>query len=238
VLPVLHLNGSIYPPTRSLLARIAPGAGASDCVGYGWNPAVRRGHDPRRCTQGDGRGDGYAVSQILAIRQRPAVAVRRAGRPWPMIVLRSPKGWTGPSELHGKRTGGLLALAPGGELPAPNKDPEQLQMLETWLRKLRPDELLMPGALWIAELQALSAQRAPGGMDRPACPMAAACAAAAPATIGGPMRWRWSTPARSEHENTYPLGELQATPSSAIPDGMRVFRPLMKPPSNRLHGDL
>ena len=83
-------------------------------------------------------------TQIRAIQQAGAQRRHAPSVPrWPMIVLRSPKGWTGPKEVDGKKTEGILALAPGA-VRRWNK-PEHLRLLEDWMRSYRPEELFDDG---------------------------------------------------------------------------------------------
>jgi xylulose-5-phosphate/fructose-6-phosphate phosphoketolase len=111
VLPVLHLNGyKINNPT--ILARISHEELDALFRGYGWTPHFVEGDDPADDAPADGGDAGACVQDIRAI-QRGAQAARRRAPRWPMIVLRSPKGWTGPKRSDGQDGRGLLALAPG-----------------------------------------------------------------------------------------------------------------------------
>jgi phosphoketolase len=111
VLPVLHLNGyKIANPT--LLARIPKQELDSLMVGYGWQPLFVEGHEPMAMHRAMAAAMDQAVARIREIQaecRRSGVAVRR---PWPMIVLRSPKGRTAPATVHGHRVEGLWH--PGG----------------------------------------------------------------------------------------------------------------------------
>jgi xylulose-5-phosphate/fructose-6-phosphate phosphoketolase len=231
VLPVLHLNGyKIANPT--ILARISHQELDNLVRGYGWNPLFVEGHEPEAMHRAMAAAMDQAVAQILAIRQQARSSSGEAIRPaWPMIVLRSPKGWTGPAELHGKKLEGFWR-AHQVPLPAPNKDPEQLQMLESWLRSYRPEELFDEGGTLIPELRALS----PSGPRR---------MGSSPHANGGLLRRKLrlppietyavavDQPGEIEHENTYPLGELLRDTIERNPDSMRVFGP-DETASNRL----
>ncbi|MCP9826260.1 phosphoketolase [Synechococcus sp. EJ6-Ellesmere] len=230
VLPVLHLNGyKIANPT--LLARIPREELASLMRGYGWEPLFVEGHEPMAMHRAMASAMVEAVARILQIRaeaRRSGEAVRPA---WPMIVLRSPKGWTGPAELHGKKLEGFWR-SHQVPLPAPNKDPEQLAMLEAWLRSYRPEELFDADGTLRSELQALSPQgprrmgsspHANGGLLRRKLRLPPIESYAVPV----------ERPGQSEHENTAPLGALLRDIIGTNPDSMRVFGP-DETASNRL----
>jgi xylulose-5-phosphate/fructose-6-phosphate phosphoketolase len=230
VLPVLHLNGyKIANPT--LLARIPREELASLMRGYGWEPIFVEGSDPMSMHRAMAAAMDQAVGRILEIRaegRRSGEAVRPA---WPMIVLRSPKGWTGPKALGERKLEGYWR-AHQVPLPAPKKDPEQLGMLEDWMKSYRPWELFDAAGTLIPELQALS----PAGPRR---------MASNPHGNGGVLRRKLHLPAIShyavpveapgsvEEENTYPLGELLRDTIAANPHSMRVFGP-DETSSNRL----
>jgi xylulose-5-phosphate/fructose-6-phosphate phosphoketolase len=230
VLPVLHLNGyKIANPT--ILARISHQELENLMRGYGWNPLFVEGHEPEAMHQAMAAAMDQAVAQILAIRQQ-ARSSGEATRPaWPMIVLRSPKGWTGPAELNGKQLEDFWR-SHQVPLPAPNKDPDQLRMLESWLRSYRPEELFDANGTLIPELQALS----PTGPRR---------MGSSPHANGGLLRRKLrlppietyavtvNSPGQIEHENTYPLGCLLRDTIERNPDSMRVFGP-DETASNRL----
>ncbi|WP_372721996.1 phosphoketolase [Immundisolibacter sp.] len=159
VLPILHLNGyKIANP--ALLARVPRAELESLFVGYGYRPYFVEGDDPAVMHQAMAATLDAVVSEIRAIQQR-ARAGGVSERPcWPMIVLRTPKGWTGPKEVDGKKTEGSWRShqVPFGDL----KNPEHLRLLEQWLRSYRPQELFDPLGAPIRELVAL----APIGMRR------------------------------------------------------------------------
>ena len=230
VLPVLHLNGyKIANPT--ILARISREELENLMRGYGWNPLFVEGHEPEAMHQAMAAAMDQAIAQILAIRDQ-ARSTGEATRPaWPMIVLRSPKGWTGPAELNGKQLEDFWR-SHQVPLPAPNKDPDQLRMLESWLRSYRPEELFDANGTLIPELRALS----PTGPRR---------MGSSPHANGGLLRRKLrlppietyavavDQPGQIEHENTYPLGELLRDTIERNPDSMRVFGP-DETASNRL----
>ena len=138
VLPILHLNGyKIANPT--VLARIGDEQLDHLMRGYGYDPYLVEGDDPAEVHQALAATLDRALERIDAIQ----VAARggRVERPrWPMIVLRTPKGWTGPAEVGGLPVEGTWR-AHQVPLAKPRTDPEQLRQLDEWLRSYRPDEL-------------------------------------------------------------------------------------------------
>ncbi|MFD4209313.1 phosphoketolase [Micromonospora tulbaghiae] len=139
VLPILHLNGyKIANPT--VLDRI-PGEDLRDMMrGFGYEPYVVEGDDPATVHQLLAATLDRAVDEIAAI-QRRARSGEHVERPrWPMIVLRTPKGWTGPSRVDGKQVEGTFRAhqVPISEV---RDNPEHLAELERWLRSYRPEEL-------------------------------------------------------------------------------------------------
>ncbi|MDO0929319.1 phosphoketolase family protein [Streptomyces sp. TG1A-8] len=139
VLPVLHLNGyKIANP--AVLARI-PRAELDDLLrGYGHDPLHVTGEDPAVVHRAMARAMDTALDRIAAF-QRAARQDGVTGRPrWPVIVLRTPKGWTGPAEVDGLPVEGTWR-AHQVPLAAVRDNPEHLRQLETWLRSYRPEEL-------------------------------------------------------------------------------------------------
>ena len=143
VLPILHLNGyKIAGPT--VLARIPEGELVALFEGYGWQPLVVTGgfdgEDPAVVHQRLAGALDAALDRISAIQRtaREEGTVRRPA--WPMLVLRTPKGWTGPKEVDGLPVEGTWRShqVPLSEV---RDDPEHLRQLDEWLRSYRPDEL-------------------------------------------------------------------------------------------------
>ncbi|WP_457814384.1 phosphoketolase family protein (plasmid) [Sinorhizobium meliloti] len=139
VLPILHLNGyKIANPT--VLARISHDELEALFMGYGYEPLFVEGADPRQMHQLMASALDKAHGKIAEI-QRQARSRGFSDRPaWPMIIFRSPKGWTGPREVDGKKTEGTwrshqVPLAKLAEVPA------HLGILEEWLKSYRPWEL-------------------------------------------------------------------------------------------------
>ncbi len=139
VLPILHLNGyKIANPT--VLARIPPQELQRLFEGYGYRPLVVEGNEPHVVHQLVAAALDEAMNEIQEI-QRGARAGGSAGRPrWPMIVLRTPKGWTGPQVVDGVHIEGTYRAH---QVPLSNvrESAEHLARLATWMRSYRPDEL-------------------------------------------------------------------------------------------------
>jgi len=153
VLPILHLNGfKIANPT--VLARIESEELASLLRGYGHAPIVVEGDDPALMHQAMAAALDRATTEIRAI-QTAARSGRSEGRPrWPMIVLRSPKGWTGPKFVDGLKTEGSWR---SHQVPiADMAQPGHLQALETWMRSYRPEELFDDAGRLRPEIAALA----------------------------------------------------------------------------------
>jgi xylulose-5-phosphate/fructose-6-phosphate phosphoketolase len=132
VLPVLHLNGfKIANPT--VLARIPHDELAALLEGYGHRPIFVEGDDPADMHQKMAAALADALDGIAAIQQAAREEGRRERPAWPMIVLRTPKGWTGPGEG--------TAASHQVPLSGMRERPEQLAALESWLRSYRPEEL-------------------------------------------------------------------------------------------------
>jgi xylulose-5-phosphate/fructose-6-phosphate phosphoketolase len=154
VLPILHLNGyKIANPT--VLARIPEAELVALFEGYGWRPLIVAGDEPA------------AVHEALAAALDEALdtisdARRSTVRPqWPMIVLRTPKGWTCPKEVDGVQIEGTWR-AHQVPVTGVRENPEHLRILEEWLRSYRPEELFDENGCLVAEL----AELAPRGERR------------------------------------------------------------------------
>jgi xylulose-5-phosphate/fructose-6-phosphate phosphoketolase len=160
VLPILHLNGyKIANPT--VLARIEPEELESLLIGYGWKPYFVEGSDPEIVHQRMAATLDMALDEIEEI-QHQARATGESHRPrWPMIVLRTPKGWTGPQEVDGKPTEDHWRShqVPLSDLAT---RPEHVEALERWLLSYRPDELFDADGRLVGELREL----APSGQRR------------------------------------------------------------------------
>jgi xylulose-5-phosphate/fructose-6-phosphate phosphoketolase len=154
VLPILHLNGyKIAGPT--VLARIPHAELEALFTGYGYKVYWVEGDQPEAMHQKMAATIDTVVQEIQAI-QRDARTNGFKQRPaWPMIILRSPKGWTGPKELDGKPVEGTFR-AHQVPLDAPAKRPDELKMLEQWMRSYRPEELFDEHGKLLAEYAELA----------------------------------------------------------------------------------
>ncbi len=139
VLPILHLNGyKISNPT--IFARISHEEQEQFFRGCGWTPLFVRGSEPKLMHAAMAATLDEALTQIRAIRQQARVD-RGATRPrWPMIVLESPKGWTGPRFVDGVPNENTFH-SHQVPLSVSAHEPAHLEQLEAWLRSYRPDEL-------------------------------------------------------------------------------------------------
>jgi len=160
VLPILHLNGyKIANPT--VLARISREELESLFLGYGYQPRVVEGSDPGTMHQSMAATLEAVIAEIRAI-QAQARAKGRPTRPrWPMIILRTLKGWTGPKEVDGKKTEGSWR---SHQVPLADMAtrPEHVRLLEQWMKSYRPEELFDEAGRLIPELAGL----APAGSRR------------------------------------------------------------------------
>jgi xylulose-5-phosphate/fructose-6-phosphate phosphoketolase len=139
VLPILHLNGyKISNP--ALLARISREELEQLFRGYGWTPYFVEGHEPALMHQAMAGTLDIAIRQIGHIRLEARVNGVRERPRWPMIILNSPKGWTGPKLIDGRPNEGTFR---SHQVPLPDaaSNPEHLKLLETWLKSYRPEEL-------------------------------------------------------------------------------------------------
>jgi len=160
VLPILHLNGyKIANP--ALLARIEPEELDQLLHGYGWMPYYVEGDDPALMHKDMAQTLDIAVQQIQQFQHDARVSGNKQRPLWPMIVLKSPKGWTGPKVVDGVPNEGTFH-SHQVPLPVDANHPEHLQQLEDWLRSYRPEELFDEQGRLIPEL----AQLAPEGDRR------------------------------------------------------------------------
>ncbi len=150
VVPILHLNGyKIANP--SFLARIPEEELRELFDGYGYRPVFVTGHEPQAMHRRFAAALDEVLDDIAAI-QRHARDDNDSERPrWPMIVLRSPKGWTGPKFVDGKPTEGTWR---SHQVPLSDvrEKPDHLELLEKWLRSYRPEELFTADGLPVPEL--------------------------------------------------------------------------------------
>jgi xylulose-5-phosphate/fructose-6-phosphate phosphoketolase len=230
VLPILNLNGyKIANPT--ILARIGKEELTALLTGYGYTPFFVEGSDPAVMH----REMAATLEQaVLAIRahQKAARDANIPARPhWPMIVLRSPKGWTGPKEIQGHKVEGSWRAH---QVPIADvrDNPDNLALLEQWMRSYKPQELFDADGRLVPELRAL----APKGGRR---------MSANPRANGGLLRKDLELPdfrdyavkvpeqGAVHYENTRPLGEYLRDVLKNNPHSFRLFGP-DETASNRL----
>jgi xylulose-5-phosphate/fructose-6-phosphate phosphoketolase len=222
VLPILHLNGyKIDNPT--LLARISHEELENLFRGFGWTPYFVEGSDVDTMHQAMAATTEHCIQEIREHRE----AARKTGavnRPrWPMIVLRSPKGWTAPREVEGHFLEGFWR-AHQVPLPKVKKDPEQLRVLEKWMRSLEP-ESFFDGS---GKLSAGLSELAPSGTRR---------MSANPHANGGRLKKalrlpdfrnyadKSKKPSQSQAENTRPLGAFLRDVMKQNMNNFRVLGP-------------
>ena len=154
VLPILHLNGyKIANP--AVLARIGNQELDHLFKGYGWKPYLIEGDDPKQMHHKMAKLLDKVIEEIKAIKAN-AIKYNDAERPcWPMIILKSPKGWTGPKFVNGLPVEGTFR-AHQVPITDPATNPEHLQQLEEWLRSYKPEELFDEKGHLLTELQALA----------------------------------------------------------------------------------
>jgi len=222
VLPILHLNGyKINNPT--LLARISHEELEDLLKGYGWTPHFVEGSDPESMHQAMAATVEHCVQEIRRHRQECRLTGVATRPRWPMIVLRSPKGWGAPEQVGGHRLEGFWR-AHQVPLTDVKKDPEQLQILEKWMRDQRPEDLFDSSGKLRADLKVL----APAGERR---------MSANPHANGGVLRRGLRLPAfedyavkverpgRVEVENVPPLGNFLRDVMKLNMTNFRVFGP-------------
>ncbi|MCW2542395.1 MAG: putative phosphoketolase [Frankiales bacterium] len=207
VLPILHLNGyKISGPT--VLGR----APDSDVIGLlasqGWDPVVVAGDDPVQVFTDLNQALFAAHAQIGEIQRqaRGAGAVAQAPSRWPAIILRTPKGWTGPDVVDGVQIEGTFR-AHQVPLSAVRENPDHLARLEQWLRSYRPDELFEQDGRLNPEIAALAP---PGDRRMSASPYANGGRLLEPLAIRALTNYALDVDERGvvHHENTEPLGKL------------------------------
>ena len=222
VLPILQLNGyKINNPT--LLARIPHDELRDLFRGYGWTPYFVEGDDPASMHQQMAATLEDCVLEIRRIQQQARTSGKADRARWPMIVLRSPKGWTGPKEVDGHKVEGFWR-AHQVPLAGVHENAGHLQQLEAWLRSYRPEELFDDTGRLIPELKAL----APTGARR---------MSANPHANGGLVRKTLRTPdfrdyavtvdkpGQTKAENTRPLGRFLRDTMRRNMTNFRVFGP-------------
>jgi xylulose-5-phosphate/fructose-6-phosphate phosphoketolase len=224
VLPILHLNGyKIANPT--ILARIPADELESLFNGYGYKPYVVEGDEPSAVHQLMAATLERCILEIRAIQEdaRKGKAANATRPRWPMIVMRTPKGWTCPKEIDGKRLEGSWR-AHQVPITDPVTNPAHLKLLEGWMRSYHPEELFDQRDELVAELREL----APEGTRR---------ISANPHANGGLLRKplklpdfreyavKVTRPGHSEAGNTYVLGQYLRDVMRNNMTNFRVFGP-------------
>lgn len=224
VLPILHLNGyKINNPT--LLSRIPNEELEMLMRGYGWTPHFVEGSDPMEMHQKMAATLDACYAQIRAFQEeaRAKGAAQATRCHWPMIVLRTPKGWTGPKHVDGKQVEGFWR-AHQVPLAGLHNNPAHMAQLEAWLRSYKPEELFDATGKLQPELRAMAPEgrmrmsanpHANGGQLRRALRMpdyrAFACAV--------------DKPGRISAMNTKPLGAMLREIMRENMNNFRVFGP-------------
>ncbi len=156
VLPILNLNGyKIANPT--LLSRISSEELLNLFKGYGYTPYIVEGSDPATVHQ-ELAATMETCIQVIRDMQQQQRSSGKAERPrWPMIVLRTPKGWTGPQQVDGNRVEGFWR---SHQVPINNihSDPDHMKLLEDWMKQYKPEELFDETGALMPELKALAPQ--------------------------------------------------------------------------------
>ena len=153
VLPILHLNGyKIANPT--VLARIPESELRALLEGYGYEPVFVSGEDPEPVHQQMAATLETALDRIALIQKAARSQGERTRPRWPMIVLRTPKGWTGPRTVDGQQVEGTFRAH---QVPVTDfaSKPDHLRILEDWMRSYRPEELFDKSGRLVPELAAL-----------------------------------------------------------------------------------
>jgi len=231
VLPILHLNGyKINNPT--LFARISHEELEEMFRGYGWTPYFVEGSDPHSMHQAMAATLEHCVSEIKKHQEKARTSGKAERFRWPMIVLRSPKGWTGPEEVGGHKLEGFWR---SHQVPMADvkRNPKRLHELENWMRSYKPEELFDDNGTLIRELRDLS----PIGDRR---------IGANPHGNGGRLKkalnlpdfrnyaQKVDKPGVLEAENTRPLGMFLRDVMKLNKNNFRVFGP-DENTSNRLY---
>ncbi|MBQ1093437.1 phosphoketolase [Streptomyces sp. B93] len=152
VLPILHLNGyKIANPT--VLSRLPEPELDALLRGYGHDPLYVAGDDPAQVHRDLAATFDRALDRIAGIQRAARGGGATERQPWPVIVLRTPKGWTGPAEVDGDPVEGTWR-AHQVPLPGVRENPEHLRQLEAWLRSYRPEELFDAAGRPVADVLA------------------------------------------------------------------------------------
>jgi xylulose-5-phosphate/fructose-6-phosphate phosphoketolase len=222
ILPILHLNGyKINNPT--LLSRIKHEDLEHLFLGYGYQPYFVEGSDRESMHQAMAATLDHCIEEIKSIQQKARSTGNVELPRWPMIVLRTPKGWSAPAEIDGHKVEGFWRAH---QVPMPDvaKNPQHLKILEDWMHSYKPEELFDENGKLIAELREL----APYGARR---------MSANPYANGGLLSKKlimpdfkeyavqFDKPGQIEVENTRPLGVFLRDVMKLNMNNFRVFGP-------------
>ncbi|GHO57003.1 phosphoketolase [Ktedonobacter robiniae] len=156
VLPILHLNGyKISSPT--VLGRASDERIRRLISGYGYDVHFLEGDDPMQMHHAFAELLDTCYEKIRACQEHARSHGVQGVPPWPAIILRTPKGWTGPKEVDGKRIEGTYR-AHQVPIDGVKNNPEHLHMLEEWMRSYQPDEIFDENGRFISELAELAPQ--------------------------------------------------------------------------------
>nr|WP_218063569.1 phosphoketolase family protein [Arthrobacter wenxiniae] len=205
VLPILHLNGwKISGPT--VLGRQADEQVLALLRAHGWDPVVVSGTDPALVHPQLARALEHAHAGILEIQSGARLHGTTGPARWPAIILRTPKGWTGPAEVDGVQVEGTFR-AHQVPLAGVRENPAHLAQLEAWLRSYHPETLFDDAGCLAPELAALAPQ---GQLRMGANPWSNGGAVQVPLPLR-PLEGyalRIGVPGATKHETTKPLGEM------------------------------
>ncbi len=230
VLPILNLNGyKIANP--SVLSRISHEELQSLFVGYGYTPYFVEGSDPAEMHQKMAATLEEAIGEIRANQQRARESNAPFRPRWPMIVLRSPKGWTGPETINGHKVEGSWRAhqVPFSDVRG---NPANLQLLESWLRSYEHEQLFDADGRLRPELKALAPR---GGRRMSANPHANGGLLRKDLKLPDFRKYAVDVPANGavQYQNTRPLGEFLRDVVKQNMTNFRVFGP-DETASNRL----
>lgn len=222
VLPVLHLNGyKINNPT--ILARISHDELEALFRGYGWTPYFVEGSDPESMHQAMAATLDHCVTEIKRIQQEARSSGQVTRPRWPMIVMRTPKGWTGPSDVDGRKVEGFWR-AHQVPMGAMHNNPDHMRLLEDWMRSYKLEELFDANGTLFPHIKAT----APSGSKR---------LGSTPYANGGLLRKELNLPdfrnygiqvdkpGTTEAENTRPMGVFLRDVMRNNMTSFRVFGP-------------
>ena len=222
VLPILHLNGyKIANPT--VLARISGEELDQLLRGYGYIPHLVEGDQPEHMHQLMAETLDTVIAQITRIQSEARTKGVTERPRWPMIILKTPKGWTGPKVVDGQQVEGTYR-AHQVPLSEPRRQPEQLKMLESWMRSYKPEELFDESGRLRPEL----AELAPAGERR---------MGANPHANGGVLLRDLKLPEFREYAVAVPApGSAEAEDTRVLGEFLRDVIKLTMPHNFRLFG--